>query len=1198
MKDKVKDAKLYKELKNKYGVKYKTKSIELKEILLDIAKNGPIELRAIAKKDYKIEPRIEKTGKLKSKAMLIKAISKVLSKTNNDSSIGKDVVIPFDMFRFGKYVRIISKINTLSAFYKRVQEYREKYLKEGYVLYLVTAYFNLREGEQGESPLHRNIRYSRYFTDEETLQEWFDTLKNSPNDIAEGSNGVDDDRYVPDFSHFDLKLNLHDQVGEGGSFTNKFFKTIELGKYKKGYCGYKCLQIALDEEITEEIYENEGLKSLQSMISYIEKKNLPIKIIGNYIRIDKAPSNDKWEIVMRGKWKMKIHKIEENEITVPVYHKCDNPTHIIIYDIEKQHYEITEKIELDNVYCDMSLMLYKKEEEEYTEMVKIKKNNDNLVEYGLVENLKYEVEFIIFDYETITAWDELNINKPYSLSILRCNIKDLQRLNLIESSHGYLKAISDKSDEEDVVNGLIDISCRLNGNLDCETYRREFIKTNGDVGIDKMKKIVTDEIKVALNNFINKHSTLFIGYDCTKQFLKYIEEHQSNKVFYFVSFNGSNFDNYILYSNCNKLSVDNLGAPLIANGQLLNFKLNGRHTMLDIRKHVGGSLLANCESFKIDLCKKIEGFSHYEMQKKYDNGELDEFIKTSEELKSYNTYDCLSLALIFYRYKIAIESIPGFSSYFVESYLTIGMLVNQKFNDHLTAENIQLPSFSVSKTKYLQSNKPSADKDKIKLEKECDDLNKRYLQYYNDISKNRIAGRVELFNGRQKIEENIASPDVCSLYPYSMCVAPVYYPTGKIIEVDTYADKPEDLIGYFYCDIDQTNMSVNIMAEKSKLGNNWEANIINNVFISSIMIDYLKKCGANVNTRNGIYFTGKKKGCKLFEFLLEVMKLKNIQDTLKENNSPDYNQVMREIYKLILNIPSGKLNQKLNREERKVVNSHEFLELQQNGKISKINAIMLVGDKAHVTFEKDEIDCIANGKPICVGALIYDYSKIYMHENMYSRVDRDRLIYTDTDKLRQSDFAKWCEYAEKQPVPHWQEVEKYDERYKTHMMYNEKTKVFGSFEDEYKGNKNNLSYFEQKKTYLCTDSTLNTRIKDMKFESEKDKKKYIKKYTSFHFKGISQSDVIIQDNDEDVDNMTSEELNEFFHSDGVKRISDDYVGFFEKLHTEKTAKILTCSLQRISNNLKKNTTMEQKDRMNNKCYNIVTSYRVKKITIQ
>lgn len=1199
-------------LLKKYNIKgFKTKPKAKKQIIADLINTPYQNLREIAEKDYGVNIK-----KYKKKIYILQQIAKKIKKNIRENAIGNDITIEYDLFRFGRHIRVISKVNNLNDYYDRIEAYREKYADEQYDIRLVRAYFKPRNGN-GRT-LYRWINYGLYFGSKDLLSNWFDEINHTPNDIREGSDGIDDDKYIVDFSHFDLWLNQREQNGFGESFDNKFFKTIKLDKYEKNYCGLACLKIALGDMITKKIYDDEKLFSLQNLISFIQKNKYSIGIIGNYVSFIKKIDTNNLQLENFNKKKIMLYELKNIDIKVPILSKCEylntTPEYTIIYDHNKQHYEITKNIELDQIYCDKSAKFYKKINEEVLLINNIRDHNENLIEYGLIHNKQFDIEFIIMDYETITDWEDFNINKPYSLNILKCNLENLNYLNNLEIGYALSKNIIKNKDIK-LLKELIDHLCLLDKITDTDEKDKYFEK-NKNIEICVLADKLLKKCEILLEDFKIKFSILFTGFDCTAQLLKYIEKEQQNKRFYFVSFNGSNFDNYILYNDILKINPDYIGAPLIANGQMLNFKIFGRHEMFDVRKHVGGSLLQNCVSFKIDMCKKIEGFSHIEMQKKYDDDTLEDFIKISIKLKEYNTYDCLSLALVFYRYKIAIERIEGFQEYKVQNYLTISMLVNDKFNDHCIKNEIQLPKFYLTMDKYKKMGldmllkKPTIENKKIDLE----NINERYIQYYKDISKNRIAGRVELFNGRQKIKENLASLDVCSLYPYSMCVAPNYYPIGDIIEVKKYSEKPIDLLGYFYCDIDQTNIDINIMAEKSKNGNDWTAKHINNVFISSIMIDYLIEIGADVKIRNGIYFTGIVKGCKLFEFLLNVMKLKNEQDTFKENKSIEYNQVLREIFKLILNTLSGKLNQKLNQTERQIINSYEFIELQKNKKFDKLNTILVVGDKAHIIFDKDIDECIKNGKPVCVGSLIYDYSKIYMHKHMYTKIEKSKLIYTDTDsnKLRQEDFTKWRKYAENIIVPHWEEVEIYDPRYKEHKLFKNNSKVFGSFEDEYKDNNNDLSYFEQKKTYLCVNTReyykllkikklnkidfsyfnlKNSYKQDHNLDIEKD----IKKYASFHFKGVSDKDIILKDN---VNNLTNKQLYEMFNDTNVKRIKDNYIEFFENLHVNKKSTILTCSLQRINNNLKKNVTMDDKDKLNKNCYSIISSYRIKNITIK
>ena len=122
----------------------------------------------------------------------------------------------------------------------------------------------------------------------------------------------------------------------------------------------------------------------------------------------------------------------------------------------------------------------------------------------------------------------------------------------------------------------------------------------------------------------------FLGYDCSKQFIKWILKNQINTSFTFIGFNNANFDNFILLNALLRLEDEDRETVRISNifyngSQLLNFTLNGRHNTFDIHKHLMGSLANNCKSFKINCCAK-KSFDHHNAQMMHKNGELINFI--------------------------------------------------------------------------------------------------------------------------------------------------------------------------------------------------------------------------------------------------------------------------------------------------------------------------------------------------------------------------------------------------------------------------------------------------------------------------------------------------------------------------------------------------------------------------------------------
>ena len=192
------------------------------------------------------------------------------------------------------------------------------------------------------------------------------------------------------------------------------------------------------------------------------------------------------------------------------------------------------------------------------------------------------------------------------------------------------------------------------------------------------------------------------------------------------------------------------------------------------------------------------------------------------------------------------------------------------------------------------------------------------------LQKCKIAGRVELFNGVQKVEERLVSTDVCSLYPYVMSVAPVYYPCGKLITTDEYIG--DDVLGFYYCDIDQSNLKAinlpKIYARKTEIENDWNYDgVLEDYLVSNVIIGLLKKFNCKVVIKNGFYFTEKKKSCDMFDFLLDFMKAKNEQDTLNKKKDDAYNPALRETLKLLMNSLSGKVIEGLHTEKTVDVNS-------------------------------------------------------------------------------------------------------------------------------------------------------------------------------------------------------------------------------------------------------------------------------------
>lgn len=677
----------------------------------------------------------------------------------------------------------------------------------------------------------------------------------------------------------------------------------------------------------------------------------------------------------------------------------------------------------------------------------------------------------------------------------------------------------------------------------------ELTKADKDGDIEKIKSIRAERCLT------------FMGYDCSEKFIEWLKQNHNDIKYTFIGFNNSNFDNFILLKALlnTRLKNELPTTQIFYNGNsLLNFKISGRHDFFDIHKHLMGSLAMNCRSFKINSCSK-KSFDHNKAQMLHENGELINFIEGNEELKEYNEHDVLATAVLFCKYRDAIRSVEDTRLYAdnLHNIKTVGGLIYKVFQDSKKHKGYNLPKLD--------------------------------FKQYTDLQKYKIAGRVELFNGVQKVEERLVSTDVCSLYPYVMSIHPCYYPCGEIVQTEEYMG--DDVIGFYYCDIDQSNLRTSnqpkIYAKKTEDENDWgHEELLENYLISNVIIRLLKKHGCSVVIKNGFYFTDKKKSCDMFDFLLGFMKAKNEQDGFNKNGDSRYNPALRETLKLLMNSLSGKVIEGLHTEKTCDVNSMaEYTKIESRAK--SINHIDSVGDKIFITYKIDEEDiCEKSQRPIYLGVLIYDYAKAYMYEMSYSKVGLNELLYTDTDasKFRYKRFIEWVGWVESESVivPHWEEVEAVDERYKTHLIYEENSKVFGSFEDELSGMVG-LSYL-----FYCVQKKSWAYIVD-------DKSK-------FRFKGLNGSAIVLSLGEDIWNNRDRLILNQkkaYLYSLNNKSMSVgcNVADFFEDIYVNKHAYVLCSSFRKIVKNSLRNVGLSDEKRFNKMMNAVQVNFTVKKISV-
>lgn len=688
-----------------------------------------------------------------------------------------------------------------------------------------------------------------------------------------------------------------------------------------------------------------------------------------------------------------------------------------------------------------------------------------------------------------------------------------------------------------------------------------------------------------VNSIRTSYCQTFTGFDCSQQFIRWIIENEPNRRMTFIGFNNTNFDNFIfldalLTRNDSGIDETNVTNVFYNGSQLLNFTLNGRHNTFDIHKHLMGSLKTNCENFKIQCCSK-KTLDHDEIQLLYKEGKLLDHIQGNSELKEYNEYDVLSTAVLFYKYRDALHKIGCTEAYSkdLHNIKTVGSLIYKVLVASCEKAKIEFPQLD--------------------------------FQQYTDLQRSKIAGRVEMFNGVQKVEERLASTDVCSLYPYVMSILNCHYPCGKIKKVPSY--QGDDVLGFYYCDIDQSCLKgrnlPNIYAYKTGMENKWDhVGVIENYLLSNVMIGLLLKFGCTVTIRDGFIFTKKEKSCDMFGFLLDLMKAKNQQDDLKKAKNSKYNAALRETIKLLANSVSGKIIEGLHTEKTVVVESTEtYLAIKEKAK--SINFINMIGDKLFLTYEMSAESMIKQQRPIYLGVLVYDYAKRYMYENSYSKIGLDRLLYTDTDasKFRYTDMARWRDWIEKENVivPHWPEVEAVDPRYKTHLIYDPKSKVFGSFEDELDGclGDTYTFYCLEKKSWFY--GWGKAGVKDHKYRFKGinggtqvlGSESFIKTKTMIK-DGVQISKKYIGAEEGEPEEAFEERLHEFFVSNKANSLDNKAEEFFENIYRDGHAYVLCTSFRKIVKNSARNVGLDDTAKHNGLVNKIQVNVMMKKIAIK
>ena len=857
-------------------------------------------------------------------------------------------------------------------------------------------------------------------------------------------------------------------------------------------------------------YDYENNDSINDLINYLEEIDCEdICIVMNTLDINEDGVCDKYEtsenfkmVRLHGKKRdSALFHITKHKFKIKYKYEyaggCKLKTHHLMWCDD--HICLTkgfEEIKNDFYYCDGDVLLQLKDES-YINLTDKSGVGDKLSEAKGKQNIN-----VYFDYETIISLLEpQHPFRAYSLSYFICSEEKAGELDVLDFVYKNKTTI----EQEEYVDGLL------------------------------------------VNHLF--------GFDCSKRFVEQLLNLSRTNTITLIGFNNSNFDNFFI---TNEFLLNSLNDVQIfyANNSILDFNINSSISSFDLGRHLAGSLDYNCSSFKIN-CFKKQQFDHTYAQNLYDTNVLLTDKDFQKRLKIYNNHDVLCLPILHVRYENALNKITRDKKFAendalcdkagtphlkekcdneihlighvsgVKKLMTIGSVVYKLFTDNIKKKGIDVPKFDKSQ-----------------------------IHHYDNILKYSSAGRCDLRNNEKIIvNEKIASPDVCSLYPYVMAVGQYWYPCGnKIIDTKSYK---KDKMGYYWVNIDQTNLKQPIQCNKNfdkndnTLSNDWNCFKINNVFICTERIKYLMDNGCVVTTPSGgdifndecegIYFTDRVKGCVLFEPILKIMGLKMQQDRYKADGNELYNPALRETTKLLSNSLSGKVIEKLHLNKYELVDNNDYKVY-----LDDVSICQIYEKKVMISYTAKKEKEFSKHRPVFWGNHIYTYAQQYLYDHVIKNAES---FYYDTDsaKMTHINYESWDKnYASNRKIDHWPEVLEYEPLYKTHLLHQKNSKLYGSFEDELSGMDQKISYFDGKKQYAIISN---------KLEESKIVFKGIKvKYDDKHEKIISNDPLINTDNK--IDNM-------FKYYNDNKNIINDWEDIFNKLHHNEPVSFLTGTFSRV-----------------------------------
>lgn len=607
----------------------------------------------------------------------------------------------------------------------------------------------------------------------------------------------------------------------------------------------------------------------------------------------------------------------------------------------------------------------------------------------------------------------------------------------------------------------------------------------------------------------------------------------------------------------------------------------------DLAKHLPGMSLASAaKSFKTPH-KKMEGFSHHEVQlmhqeRPYDFWEDPEF---SAQLEEYNKLDVIVLMELTLAYTIAMSKMTSQVKLDEPLPLTIGGVV---YSHMLEAWEKNPPPMNEAGWKMTPEEKADL--------RVCGLWQPLSSQMFKTLKKAIPGGCVNIPQGPLQVNEAVSSGDVKGLYSYVCTAMPVRFPIGSYRKL-AFGEGPSDIdnvLGVYHVDVDMTPMQekdlIFPLPQKQfspageLLRNDWNQPIVNDTWVTTPILKILLAHGCRVTWRGGLEWSATVRSIDLFQCLLPFLAEKKRQDIIK--HTPEANPALRTVSKLFCNTAYGKTIQGLFENALEVVNQKRLEALANRTTVEKISVITIMNGNAYANVKYRTEARIEKQHPFAVGIFILGWSQYHLFTTYAHRVPRSIIYYVDTDAVkirRDAKEALWEKYKD-ELIPHWPDVEEYVPSYATEKLFGGKDG--GAYEEELPPNGGAI--IVGKKTYVV-------------LAENQEGPAYEDGSIIMSAKGIRRGDVPITD----VDHQQLLDLKKF-PGQFMQRAQEIYYSrpkldevahhFMKTVLEHGHGYVLTNSLSRVVNNSRQNVGLDEVERHISNMGAVVQDYRIKRIS--